>query len=246
MADCFGGSTGEERGLEAQSSSLSRTLQANYTTAFADQGDALKQLNSELQQIRSGQTGPGFGAEELAARTGQIVNQSAANARNAQQAVANQSAGQTFGGAQDSSGLARASAIRQQIGGEIASGAETQKANALENLTAQNYATGRDNAVRTASGLEALSGAYGGRAGQSLSGSMSAANTAFSEENQIRQQEAARMQSIMGLAEKGITTAATFGAGGLVGLQGTGGEGFGAKLGDFFSGGMDALGSQNG
>lgn len=220
MADCFGGSTGEERGLEAQTSSLSRSLEASYTQAFADQKDALTQLQSEISQIRSGQTGPGFGADELAARTSQIVNQAGAGARNVEQAEAGLGAGQIFGGQQDASGLARASAIRKQQTGEALSAAETQKAGALENLTAQNYAQGRANALQTAGGLEALSGVYGGRAGQSLSGSLSAESTAFGQENQIRQQEAARMQSIMGLAEKGITTAATFGAGALEGTQG--------------------------
>ena len=241
MADCFGGSTGEENSLEAQTSSLSKTLESNYTQAFADQGDALKQLQSEISQIQSGQTGPGFGAAELAAKTGQIVNQAGANARNVEQAEANQSAGQIYNGAQDSSGLARASAIRQQLTGEAQSAAETQKSNALENLTSQNYAQGRSNAAQTAGGLEALSGAYGGRAEQSLSGSMSAANTAFDEDNEIRKQEAARQQAIAGLVEKGVMTAATFGAGGIGNLDTAGTSTFGEQVGNIFSGGMSAL-----
>lgn len=246
MADCFGGATGEERGLEAQTSSLSKSLESSYKQAFADQGNALTQLQSEISQIRSGQTGPGFGAAELAARTGQIVSQAGANARNVEQAEANLSAGQIFGGQQDTSGLARASAIRQQLTGEAQSAAETQKANALENLTAQNYAQGRVNAIQTAGGLEALSGAYGGRSGQSLSGSLSAESTAFSQENEIRKQEAARSQAIMGTIEKGLTTAATFGAGGMGNLDTQGTSSFGEQIGNFFSGGMDALSGGSG
>src|SRR5579859_1266259 len=234
MADCFGGSTGEERGLEAQTSSLSKSLEANYKEAFASQGNELAQLQSEISQIRSGQTGPGFGADELAARRSEIINQAGANARNVEQAEANRSAGQIFNGSQDSSGLARASAVRQQLSGEALSASENQKAAALENLTAQNYAQGRVNAYQTAGGLEALSGAYGGRAGQSLSGSLSAESTAFSQENEIRKQEAARSQAIAGLVEKGAMTAATFGAGGVANLGP--GESFGEGASDFFSG----------
>lgn len=244
MCNLFGGPSGEEQGLEAQGSALSKTLNADFTQRFAQQNDVLSQLQSEISQIRSGRTGPGFGADELAARTSQIVNQAGANARNVEQAEANQSAGQIFDGRGDASGLARASAIRQQLTGEAESASETQKSNALENLTAANYATGRENAVKTAAGLEALSGqltpsTYSAQTGQMI-------GQTFGQADKINQEQIARSQAIAGLIEKGVMGAATFGMGGMTGLVGTGGESFGGKVGDFFKGGMDALGGQNG
>jgi hypothetical protein len=227
ICNLFGGADSEQKGLEAQASGLSRSLQANYGTEFADQQDALKMLNSTIQRISSGQTGPGFGADELAARTGQIVNQSGANARNVEQAEANQSAGQIFGGQQDSSGLARASAVRQQLTGEAESAAETQKSNALENLTAQNYQQGRVNAAQTAGGLEALAGQYGGAAGTALSGSLAANKEAATQENQIYQENNQASALVGGLLKAGVGIAGSAITGGISNL-GDGGWDLGA------------------
>lgn len=226
------GPTGAEQGLAAQESDLSNTLNANYQQAFGDQMDSLKMLQSTISRIQSGTTGPGFSADELAARTGQIVNQSAANARNIEQVEANQSAGQIFGGASDSSGLARASAIRQQLTGEALSSAENQKAGALENLTAENYGVGRINADKTAAGLEALSGAYGRAASSSLSGRLQAGNEAFSEAEKIHAERDA--------ASGGLGKLIGFGAG-LAGKFITGGMAGGGGFGDFMKGGLGAL-----
>src|SRR5579863_4066900 len=95
----FGGPSEQEKSLEASTAGLDATLQANYGTLFGEQQDTMMQINSELQQIRSGQTGPGFGAAELAAKTSQIQDTTAAGVRNAQQVAENQGAGQVFGGA---------------------------------------------------------------------------------------------------------------------------------------------------
>lgn len=236
MANCFGGASGEETGLEANESALSKSLQANYNTEFADQQEALGQLNSEIQQIRSGQTGPGFGADELAARTSQIENAAGAQARNVEQVEANQSAGQIFGGQQDASGLARASAIRQQLTGEALSASETQKSAALENLTSQNYAQGRANAAQTAGGLEALSGAYGGAASTALQGGLAAGKEAFGEESKITEQNQQASAMLGGLLKAGVGLGGTFLSGGLAG---------GAGIGDFMKGGLGALTGQD-
>jgi hypothetical protein len=231
--DITGGPTGptsEEKGLSAQDSDLSGTLNAHYEKAFGDQMDSLNMLKSTISRIQSGTTGPGFSADELAARTGQIVNQAGANARNVQQLEANQGAGQTFGGSSDSSGLARSSAIRRQLTGEAASAGENQKAGALENLTAENYATGRMNADKTAAGLESLSGAYGGAANSSLSGRLTAGQNAFGEAEQLHQEKDA--------AGGGFGKMLAFGAG-LAGDFLTGGLSAGA--GGFMKGGLGAL-----
>ncbi len=236
MCNLFGGASGEEKGLQAADSGLSRTLESHYEGAFADQLDSLNMLKSTISRIQSGQTGPGFSADELAARTGQIVNQAGAGARNVEQAEANQSAGQIFGGASDASGLARASAVRQQLTGEAESAAENQKSTALENLTAANYAQGRLNADRTAAGLESLSGAYGGIADKSLSGREAVGKNAFGEAHQINEENNQASAMLGGLLKAGVGLGGTFLSGGLAG---------GGGFSDFFKGGLGALTGQD-
>src|ERR1700719_1793883 len=226
------GPTGAEQGIAAQESDLSNTLNAHYETAFADQLDSLNMLKSTIGRIQSGQTGTGFSPEELAARTAQITANAGAQARNIEQVEANQGAGQVFAGSQDSSGLARSSAIRQQLTGEALSSAETSKANALENLTAANYNQGRINTDKTAAGLESLSGAYGGAASSSLSGRLQAGNAAFSEAEKLHAERDA--------ASGGVGKLIGFGAG-LAGKFITGGMAGGGGFGDFMKGGFGAL-----
>lgn len=237
-----GGATSEEQGLAADSTALGRSLAANYRQTFGQQQDALTRLNAEIGRIQSGQTGPGFSAEELAAKTSQIENQAAAGERNAQQAVQNQSAGQQFAGASDASGLARTSAIRQQINAEIASGGEINKANALENLTGANFEQGRRNAAATVSGLDTLAGRYNPLGYASEAGNIN--KQSFEQAKTIRQQEMEKGSLLGGLLKTGLSLGTTFATGGMAGLAGTGGESFFQKTGDFFKGGIDALGSQ--
>ena len=225
------GPSGEEQGLEASSSSFSRTLQGAYQTLFGQQQGTLAQLNSRLNQIASGTTGPGFGADELNAKTSQIVNQAAANARNVEQAESNLSAGQVFAGQSDTSGLARASAIRQQLTGEAESAAETQKANALENLTATNYAQGREN-VADLQGLP-----DGGLESPTpyASEAVNENQAAFGQANKINQENNQKWSDIAGGITGLVKTGLSFASGGLANM----GEGSG--IGDFFSGGLQAL-----
>src|SRR6266446_7714037 len=239
MCNLFGGASSEETGLQAADSGLSRSLESHYNTAFADQLDSLNMLKSTIQRISSGQTGPGFSADELSARTSEIVNQAGANAKNVEQALADQSAGQIFGGTQDASGLARASAVRQQLNQQALSASETQKSNALLNLKAADYTQGRENAARTAAGLEALSGAYGGAASGALGGRLTAGKEAFSEAHQINQENQQASQMLGGLIKAGVGIGGSFLTGGLSNLGS--GEGFGEGVGDFFKGGMSAL-----
>ncbi len=240
MCNLFGGASSEETGLQAADSGLSRTLESHYEQAFGDQLDSLNMLKNTIQRISSGQTGPGFSADELSARTSEIVNQAGANARNVEQALADQSAGQIFGGAGDASGLARASAVRQQLKEEALSSAETQKSNALLNLKAADYAQGRDNATRTAAGLEAVSGAYGGAASGALGGRLTAGKEAFGEAKDINAQNQQASAMLGGLLKAGIGIGGSFLTGGLSNLGP--GENFGEGVGDFFKGGMSALG----
>lgn len=235
MANCFGGASQQEKQAQATSQSLATALSSNYAQEFGEQQDVLGQLNTELNRIESGTTGPGFSADELAARRADIVNNAAAAERNAQQAAQNQGAGQIFQGAQDSSGLGRTSAIRQTIGGEIASAGETQKSNALSALTEANYAQGRTNAAQTVAGLNELAGRYNPAAfaGEATG----AAGQSFSEADKIRSESGAAM--LGGLLSSGLKLGTSFLSGGLSNLGS--GESFGEGTSDFFSGGINAL-----
>jgi hypothetical protein len=207
------GPSGSEQSLAAQESSLSRDLLANYKEEYGAQQQTLGQLTSEINQIRSGTTGPGFGAEENAAYTSQIVNNAAAAERNAQQATQNRAAGVGGGsilGGGGASSLARASGINKQISGEIASAGENAKSTALNQLTAQNYAQGRANAEQTVSGLSRLAGfqdplAYAREAS-------STGESAFGNAGQIRKEQDAHDAGIGSLIEGGVSALATGGS----------------------------------
>ncbi len=107
------------------------------------------------------------------------------------------------------------------------------------NLKAQDYSQGRENAARTAAGLEALSGAYGGAASSALGGRLTAGKEAFSEAHQINQENQQASQMLGGLIKAGVGIGGSFLTGGLSNLGS--GEGFGEGVGDFFKGGMSAL-----
>lgn len=240
MANCFGGASQQEKAAQAQSQSLANALQANYTQEFGEQQDVLQQLNTELTKIESGTTGPGFSADELAARRADIVNNAAAAERNATQAARNASAGQVFLGAQDSSGLARTSAIQDTIAGEIGAAGEAEKSRQLNALNEANYAQGRANAAQRVAGLNELAGRYNpaAYAGEATG----AANQAFTQADKIRSESGAAM--LGGLLTSGLKLGTSFISGGLTNLaesNGGKGESFFQSPGDFFSGGIDAL-----
>lgn len=211
----FGGPSSSEQTIAGQESSLGETLRGNYNTVFGEDQATLQALNSQLSQIRTGQTGLGFSAAEQSAREGQIINQGAANARNATQAAQDFGAGKTFNGSTDSSGLARTSGINQQIRETAQSQAETQTAGALTNLTAENYGQGRANADRSAAGLATLAGLENPNPVASAAGSE--LGSAFGSAKSIQDQKIAETQGAIGLATSIGLDAATFGAGALGG-----------------------------
>lgn len=238
----FGGPSNEEKSLEAANAGLAGSLTANYQTLFGEQQGTMQQLSSEINQIRSGTTGPGFGAAELAARTSQIQNNAAATARNAQQVTENASAGQVFGGASDSNGLNKA--IREQVTGQIATGAQINEGNELNNLTAANYAQGRANAQATESGLATLAGFQNPVPYAQGAGTVGA--NAFNEAHTINQEEIERSQAIAGLIGKGIGMVTGGLTGGLANLDTEGTSSPGEQFMNFFNGATGIGDSGNG
>lgn len=225
MCNLFGGASSSEEAAQSLQSDLARSLQSNYKQMFGEQQGTIDQLNSVINRIQSGQTGPGFGAAETNARQAEIINNAAAAERNAQQAAQNRGAGGTFGA--DSSGLAHASGIRSQVNAEIAASGENQKSSALNNLTAQNYEQGRLNAAQTEGGLARLAGienplGYAQGASGANEGAFNMANK-INEENSSGGLFGSLLSAGVGLAGKLIPGGSLLG--GIKNLFHRGGEG---------------------
>jgi len=127
---------------------------------------------------------------------------------------------------------------RAALQGTLASSAADQMSKEQLGITEANYATGRQNWKEATAGLSALANQYDPTAFSS--GAQKGYSSAFGMADQIQQEKNQEQTTIA----SGITSlamdAATFGAGGMTGLVGTGGEGVGGKLGDFFKGGGGA------
>lgn len=234
MCNFFGGPSQQEENVADQTQTFGNTLQADLSQQFQGQENAINTLQTLQQRIATGDTGAGFSPQENAAMVSQIQNQGAAQARNVTQA-----ANATGGGEFSETGLQRAT--QQQLKEQAQSNASAQTSNALEQETQQNYAVGRQNAS-TAANVEAnIVKSYNPEAFAQLAGSN--LSTQFGQAQTINAQNIAKAQAIGNLALSGITSAATFGVGGLTSLGS--GEGVGEGLSDFFGGGMNALSGQN-
>lgn len=232
MCNMFGGPSYSEKATLQQQSQLADAMWSNFNQQYQQQQDVLKNLQTQIGRIQSGQTGPGFSGEENAARISLIRNTTAAEARNAVQAQRSVGAGEQVS---PTGGMTRQSGINQQVAGQIYSKIGAAGSNALLAEQAENFAVGRDNAYKTVGALQSLSGDY---SPATYSGQEEAAlGQKFGMADKIRQQEAARSQSIFGAATKLALGAATFGAGG-IGALGAG-ESFGEGVGDFLKGGMN-------
>lgn len=232
MCNFFGGASGEERSTAAQEGDLAKTLQADFGERFGQQSSTLASLNSTINRIQSGQTGPGYSGAEEAAKTSDIINQTAANARNAQQAVQDRAAGQGGGGTGD---IARSSGIRQQVNAEIGAAGANEKSALLARNEENNYNQGRLNATETANLLgrqASLEDPLG------FAGAASSANqSTFGMENKINQEDTSG--GLFGsLLQAGVGVAKDFVTGGIGNLDSTGGSSTGEQIGNFLKGGL--------
>jgi hypothetical protein len=214
----FGGATDEQKSYENRETGFSNDLAADFEQQYKDQQSVIKQYQAETAKIESGNTGPGFGAAENAAYISGIVNQGGAAARNAIQASQNRAAGQVFGGMTDTSGLARASAIRQQAAGDISAKVGVNTANALNAETAANYGQGRTNATEAAGLLSRQVNMYNPLAYQ---GASSAASKNAADMSMTIQKE--NQQALMGKIGFGIKLAGMATGGIAGGFAGGGG-----------------------
>jgi len=232
MSDYFGGPSSQQEAGAAQEGGLATSLNSNYQQQYGQQQSTLQQLNNEVGRIQSGNTGPGFGGAENAAYISDIQNQGAAAARNAIQASRTVGAGSQNA---PTGGLTRESGIQQQVGGQIEAGAGINTANKLNQETAANYATGRQNAITTAQALQTMANSYNplGYA----SGASSANSSAFNENSTINTENQQKSQAEVGLAEQVAGAAIGGVAGGMGNLDTTpGGSTGGEQLANFFHG----------
>jgi hypothetical protein len=231
-----GGPSPQMKFTSAQEQSLADTLMANYSQLYGEQQDVFSKLNAAYSPIIAAGPGQqGFTSPVLAALNTQAINSASAANRNARQSVADYGAGRG-----NSSGLV--SGVQKQLQGEVASASANQLATAQNAITQANYNLGRQNYYTALGGLSSLGGLEnpvntGALASNELTDTFNSATKINDETNA---QRAALAGGLVGL---GID-AATFGAGGIANLGA--GESFGEGVGDFFQGGMSALGKQNG
>ena len=225
------GPSSAEKSVQAQSQSFSNLLQAHYGTLFGQQQGVLNAINRSISPIlAAGPNQRGFSAEESAALNTQAINSAGAANRNARQAAANFAAGEGGGG---TSGLT--SGIQRQINASIASGSANELANAQNQITQADFNQGNANFWRAQGGANALAAGY--NPNSAASDTIGEQGQAFSQAHTINQENNQKWQTIAG-AVTGL--AGGFLTGGLSNLGA--GESFGEGAGDFFKGGLSALG----
>jgi hypothetical protein len=186
------GPSSSEKSLQQMSQSFSSLLQGNYSTLFGNQLDVLNSIKSSLSPIlAAGPNQQGFSAAELAARNTAAINNAGAASRNAQQAVGNFTAGRGGGG-----GTGILSGVDAQLKTAVASSSANQLATAENQITQENYATGRENYFRAEGGMDQLAAGYSPNAASS--GAIGANQASFGEAKTIQDQKMQEAQAIAG------------------------------------------------
>lgn len=223
------GPTQSAQDFSNRQNNLALAMNNDFSERFGEQSDVFKNLTSQLTPIANlGPNQQGFSPQELAAMNSQAINNAGAASRNAQQSVGNALAGQGGGG---TSGLV--SGIESQIRGTVASNSANELASAQNQITQNNYETGRQNFWQSTAGEQTLANAENPTPyGQMAQSSLAEAQNSAAE---IDKEKQARSDSWGGLAKGLIGAGADVLTGGLSGgLQGA------------WSAGKKALGSFTG
>lgn len=233
VTSLFGGPSAGEKSAYGTESNLTQTLLGYMGQQYGQQQDVLKKLTAQIGRIQTGQTLPGMSGAEYNAQKAQILAGGAGAAINATQAAQDRSAGQVFGGT-SAAGNTRASAINKQVAGAINNREAEATAGALNALTGQDYAIGRQNATTSASLLGSQVGMYNPAA--YASGASSANQASFKMADTMQQQQTAADSAMLALAGKGVSMGASAIAGGLGNLDKQGTSSFGEQIENFASG----------
>lgn len=224
----FGGPSSQETALANQQQSLSQTMSNAFSQRLGAQNQIFQNLNNQLTPIASMGPGQRGGSpEQWAAENTLAVNNAAAAARNARQAVSTQLAGQGGGG---TSG--QISGIQQQIAGTLASSAENNLSNTTQENLINQYKEGNADFWRATGGEQTLGNAQD--ALQFGQGAVGTTESAFNEANKVNSEKGSILGDIGKLVGVGGEA-----LGGVLGLGGEGGGLIGG-LKNVASGGRDA------
>jgi hypothetical protein len=211
-----------------------QTLQGNYAQNFSEQQGVLANLNETLQPVvNAGPSQTGFSAQESAALNTQALDTTGGNYANALRATQGQLAGRNDSGNLPESG------VDQGIKARLASSAAGELSQEELGITEANYATGRSNFNSAVGAEEGIAGQYNP---VSTGGLAEEANkNAFGEATQINEENNQADADIAGGVTSLAKSALSFGLGGFGNLDQTGGSSGGEQVGNFFSGGINAL-----
>ena len=205
---------------------FSQQVSSEATQVFGTASTIVNNLLTSFQKVVAG--GPsqqGMSAAEYNARQSQIIEQSAASARNAKAAVGNAVSAIGGGNVVSPSGLETA------VNLETANASEAAKSTSLQKLTAQDYEIGRQNYEFAAQGEMKLPSLY-----DSASGFNTEAGAALTQAQKSQAQMDAANNWWQPVVMKGIGMGASFLTGGLSNLGA--GESAGEGVGDFLKGGL--------
>jgi hypothetical protein len=185
------GPSAAQTSLSGQSQSLSSLLSANYAQNFGAQSPILGNLTSILTPIaEAGPSQEGMSPAEKAAITGNAINTTAANYKNAATVIGTGRAG--AGG-----NTYAPSGADTQVQGEIASEGAQQLSGEENQIEQADYALGHKNFEEATGGLETTAAAYNPNAIASTA--VGANQSAFGEQSQIQSEDNAWMGDVAGL-----------------------------------------------
>lgn len=163
-----GGSVGKtDEALQKSQAAMTNTLNADYSTSFAEQQSVLADLRAKMNYISANPMG--YTSQQLAtAKTS--INENTATA--AKQALGSAAAfAATHGGADVGGGAVG------ELAGQIGSAATQSKAQALANLSNSNEELKQQNFWKAIGGLNSVGSEYGGAGGTAIGGAGTAAGT---------------------------------------------------------------------
>ena len=234
VGEMFGGPSQGEMTAAANTSKLEGMYSSDFATNYGEQQSALSDLNSMLNDLRTGQTGQGFSAQELSALNTQANEGVAQNYAKAQQSLNNTLAARGGGNEYLPTGG------EDQLRATLASNAAQTMSQQQLGITEANYAQGRQNFLNAISGQEKeITDLNPTQYGQ-LASNANAAD--FSQQKTIASQKQQEFGNILGtitgVASSFIPGGSAFKAisGGLGNLDSTGGSSFGEQIGNFFTG----------
>lgn len=154
--------------LQQAQTTMTNTLNQDYSTTFAQQQNVLSGLQAKMNYMAANPMG--YTPAELHNATTSINENTATAAKQAIGSAAAYAA--AHGGADTGSGVAG------EIAGQIGSGAAQSKAAQLSSLSQQNEGMKRQSFWNAISGLNSVSSQLGGAGGTAIGGASGAASTA--------------------------------------------------------------------